>query len=81
MECLFFEKCKSYSSSKLFFPSICEEIQTLFFADGSEVVRLGSWIQHEKLYHPPKFRRDPEQSENQKRSYLIFHLQTKTNST
>ena len=24
-----------------FFLSICEEIQTLFFADGSEVVRLG----------------------------------------
>ena len=30
------------SSSKLIFPIyICEEIQTLFFADGSEVVRLG----------------------------------------
>ena len=38
---VFFEKWKKYSSSKLFFPSICEEIQTLFFADGSEVVRLG----------------------------------------
>ena len=41
MSVFFFEKWKSYSSPKLFFPSICEEIQTLFFADGSEVVRLG----------------------------------------
>ena len=26
------------------------------------------WIQYKKLYHPPKFRCDPKQSENRKRS-------------
>ena len=41
MVCLFFSRNEKVTALlKLFFSSICEEIQTLFFADGSEVVRL-----------------------------------------
>ena len=39
---VFFREMKKLQLFKSYFsPSICEEIQTLFFADGSEVVRLG----------------------------------------
>ena len=42
MVCLFFREMKKLQLFKSYFsPSICDEIQTLFFADESEVVMLG----------------------------------------